>query len=301
MMERNSRMIQNGMNRQESMTGQGAAGQGAAEGAAGQAGKKWQLLDATMIKGIAVILMFFDHVHQMYAWNGAPMWLTMLGRPVFPMFLFIAAESFHYTRDRKKYLKRLLFASWGMTILTFLVQQIVPNPNVVLMNNAFSTFFVTALYMQCWDWFSDGIRNKSPKQVVRAMLCGLIPVLCAAPMFLLANLTLKAEIPRHIVRFLAMLALLTPSILTVEGGVSLIVLGVLFYIFRERRVMQVLILLLLSALVYLVDGGIQWMMCAAAVPMMLYNGKRGRGLKNFFYVFYPAHIVILYLLETFTS
>jgi len=55
---------------------------------------------------------------QMYAWNGAPRWLTMLGRSVFPIFLFAAAESFHYTRDRKAYLRRLLFACWGMTLFT---------------------------------------------------------------------------------------------------------------------------------------------------------------------------------------
>lgn len=31
--------------------------------------------------------------------------------------------------------------------------------------------------------------------------------------------------------------------------------------------------------------------------MLLYNGKRGRGIKNFFYIFYPAHVYILYALS----
>ena len=56
---------------------------------------KWQILNATTLKLIAVILMFLDHIHQMYAWKGAPLWLTMLGRPVFPIFFFIAAERYH--------------------------------------------------------------------------------------------------------------------------------------------------------------------------------------------------------------
>jgi hypothetical protein len=36
----------------------------------------------------------------------------------------------------------------------------------------------------------------------------------------------------------------------------------------------------------------------AAVFVLLYNGKRGAGLKDFFYVFYPLHIYVLYILAT---
>ena len=107
---------------------------------------RWQVLNATTLKLLAVVLMFLDHIHQMFAAAGAPLWLTMAGRLVFPIFLFASAESFHYTRSKKNYLKRLLFASWGMTIFTFVLQRLVPNEHVVLMNNAFSTFFIAALY-----------------------------------------------------------------------------------------------------------------------------------------------------------
>lgn len=256
---------------------------------------RWEILDATSLKLAALILMVFDHVHQMYAWAGAPMWLTALGRPVFPMFLFIASESFHYTGYRKKYLQRLFLASLGMTVFTFVLQFAFPNPDIVLMNNAFSTFFVSALYMQFWDWFADGVRHRDRKLIVRAVLCCFIPVLCALPMFLLGGLTSKVVLPLQFVRFLAMFALLLPNILTVEGGCAFVLLGVLFYIFREKRGIQILFLLLLSAVSYRVDGGVQWMMCFAAIPILLYNGERGRGMKSFFYIFYPLHIGLLYL------
>ena len=37
-----------------------------------------------------------------------------------------------------------------------------------------------------------------------------------------------------------------------------------------------------------------WMSGFAAIPMYLYNGKRGRGNKKLFYWFYPAHVYVLY-------
>jgi uncharacterized membrane protein len=97
---------------------------------------------------IALILMAIDHIHQMFVPFGAPTWMTWFGRPVFPLFLFCSAEAFHFTRDRKKYLWRLLIASWAMTLLTFITQFALPNPEIVLINNAFTTFFIAGLYMQ---------------------------------------------------------------------------------------------------------------------------------------------------------
>ena len=68
----------------------------------------WQFLNATTLKLIAAALMFIDHIHEMFSHVGAPMWLTMLGRLVFPMFLFASSESFHYTHSKKRYFFSLL-------------------------------------------------------------------------------------------------------------------------------------------------------------------------------------------------
>ncbi|WP_244856961.1 TraX family protein [Oceanobacillus sp. J11TS1] len=48
---------------------------------------------------------------------------------------------------------------------------------------------------------------------------------------------------------------------------------------------------------YLIQfAGYQWFMIAALPLILLYNGKKGIGLKYFFYIFYPAHIIILYFI-----
>lgn len=259
---------------------------------------KWQILDATTLKFLAVLLMVLDHIHEMFVSMGAPMWLTMAGRLVFPMFLFAASESFYYTHSKKRYLQRLLFASWGMTIFTFLLQTVLPNPNVVLMNNAFSTFFVTGLYMLCWDTLKAGIRQKSPMKIGKAAVIFLVPILCAIPVYLMAMLSFNENVPGSVIRLLARISRLIPNILAVEGGASLVALGLLFYIFRKHRAIQIVVLLALSLIVYLSGNAVQSLMALAAIPIALYNGKRGKGMKNFFYIFYPAHIGLLYCIAT---
>ncbi|MBE6908975.1 MAG: hypothetical protein E7474_05155 [Ruminococcaceae bacterium] len=33
------------------------------------------------------------------------------------------------------------------------------------------------------------------------------------------------------------------------------------------------------------------------LPILIYNGKRGKGLKWLFYIFYPAHLLLIFLLR----
>lgn len=258
----------------------------------------WQFLNATTLKLIAATLMFIDHIHEMFSHVGAPIWLTMIGRLVFPMFLFAASESFHYTHSNKRYLLRLLIASWFMTTFTFVLQGILPNDNVALMNNAFSTFFVSGLYMLFWDIFVDGIHQKSILKIIGAILLCFIPVLLSMPVLIGGFLVANENISPDIVRYIAIFSLYLPSILIVEGSYFSVLLGLLFYIFRKDRVLQIAVLVAMSAYIFITGDRIQSIMIFAAVPIALYNGEKGKGIKNFFYIFYPLHIGILYVIST---
>jgi hypothetical protein len=244
--------------------------------------------------------MVFDHIHQMWAHSGAPMWLTGLGRPVFPMFLLAMSESFHYTHSRKAFLKRLLFASWFMTVFSMVLQYVLPNDDIVLMNSAFSTFFIAGLYMLFYDMLIDGIKTRKAGKIAVAILLCLVPIITSLPAILVSNLSINNAFSPLVIRTMLMACFLLPNILLVEGGLIMVALGVLFYALRKWRWAQIVVLAALSTLVFIKSnvGDIQWLMVFAAIPMLLYNGEKGRGMKNFFYIFYPAHIYLLYIIAT---
>lgn len=258
---------------------------------------KFKILNGTQIKLLAAIFMFFDHVHEMFYWHGAPMWLTMLGRPVFPLFLFMSAEAFHYTRDRHRYLRRLLTGTWIMAILTTVLQRMFPMDDVILINNAFSTFFVSALWMGACDLFRSGLKECRKRNIIKAIGIALLPVIFCIPVLMAGTLAASPTYNQTIVDILLFLSMVLPNVMMAEGGIGMCLIGLVFYIFRKHRWVQFSFLLAISLLLLIRSPqNIQWMMIFAAIPMLLYNGQKGKGLKNFFYIYYPAHIAFLYLL-----
>lgn len=259
-----------------------------------------KLFNASQLKYLAVVLMFFDHIHQMFYDKGAPDWLVWSGRLVFPIFMFLAADSFFYTRDRKLYMKRLFLGYIFMNIVSMFIQDIFPNPNVVLMNNAFGTFFVSGLFIIGWDKIKENWVSKNRKQLLLGILIFISPLLLSIPMFVLMPLLNNPAMPMANIRYLFLLISFFPNIVMVEGGTFMALLGFIFYLFREKRLYQILALILLSVVILTTTGfeNVQWMMIFAVIPMMMYNGEKGNENKWFFYIFYPAHIYLLYIIAT---
>ena len=263
---------------------------------------KNKFANAANLKIFAAALMFLDHIHQMWASAGAPMWLKMMGRPVFPIFLFIMSESFHYTRSRKKFLIRLLIAAQLMGIGNIVLQKILPNDGIMLMNGAFMTFFVAGLYMLFYTMLVDGIKAKNAKKIAGAILLCFVPIITAAPLLAIEPLSENTAVSGGMITALITAALFIPNVFMTEGGYVMVFMSVLFYALRKWRLAQIAVLVAVSALIFVNNSGnVQWMMVFAAIPMFLYNGEKGRGMKDFFYIFYPAHIYLLYIIATLTA
>lgn len=249
-----------------------------------------QCLSGYTIKMIGIFFMVLDHIHQMFYMVGAPLWLTMAGRIVLPIFLFMAAEGYHYTHNKRRYMLRLLVAFWLMNIGNMAMSALFPLEGVVLMNGIFGTMFLSVYYMWMLDSVVAGVKERQWARILLSVGALLLPVLAAAPLLFLEALPLGV---------LQAYMLFIPSVLTVEAGVFAIAIAVGFHFLRNHRLLQLLWLVAFSVPSF-IQGDFQWMMVFAAVPILLYNGKPGRKSKYFFYGFYPAHIYLLYIIAYFT-
>lgn len=222
--------------------------------------QKIRVIDGTVLKLIAMLTMVCDHVGDIF-FPGAP-WMRVIGRIAMPIFAFCIAEGYHYTHDRRKYLLRLgVFAviSELPFDLAFSGGFDWTHQNIML------TFFLAVLALILFDYCCGSGENK--KALRFAAGCMPVVAICIAAMLLGTDYTLFGILTVwvfHIARKL-------PHPFRALSGVGLMAL------LRTKGV-------------YLGTG-------LAFIPLALYNGKKGKGLKWLFYVFYPGHLLILFLLH----
>ncbi len=92
-------------------------------------------MSAYMIKWLAVLLMVVDHVG--YFLFPDQIILRMIGRLSFPLFAFLIANGYQYTRDKKKYLLRL-----------FIFANIIQLPSL-FMSLPFNIFYTLSFGLVC--------------------------------------------------------------------------------------------------------------------------------------------------------
>ncbi|NEW07685.1 hypothetical protein GK047_16920 [Paenibacillus sp. SYP-B3998] len=253
-------------------------------------------LNSFQLKILGIMLMVFDHVHQFFVTDGAPLWFTWLGRIVAPIFLFTLAEGVHYTRSKLKYLLHLYVGYLLILFMSHLISYFMPS-DMVLINNIFGTLFLSGLYIVLIDRFIAAVKIRKWKTMISSFLLMLVPIIWSL-------FTLLLLMQEEVSRTGLYINSLFPSLVAVEGGFIYVLLGIVFYYLRKYRIAQIASLVALSVLVGFaspepmtnLDQNFQWLMVIAAIPIYLYNGQKGKNMKYFFYIFYPVHIYFLYIL-----
>lgn len=256
-------------------------------------------LTGFQIKLIALFLMIFDHVHYFFSFtNKIPLWFTWIGRVVAPIFIFMTVEGFIHTRSRVKYMGRLYMGSLIMVLGNQWISRWFPRgDDAALMTNIFATLFLITVYLTIIEYLKKGIKERRIMSVVLGILGLVLPV--AIGILMMMNLHVPGMI--HAI-------FLLPTPMFVEGGPVFIALGILFYLTCDKKRLQLILYALVSialmpwqnfSLQGIFYDNFQWMMIGALPFLALYNGQRGKGMKYLFYVFYPLHIYVLYVLSTF--
>lgn len=89
------------------------------------------------------------------------------------------------------------------------------------------------------------------------------------------------------------------NLLKFEYGIYGILVILIFYIFRNNKVLLILMQALNLFMYYIFEHGKVQMYSIISVLMivLLYNHKKGKSLKYLFYIFYPLQFLILYLIK----
>ena len=106
-------------------------------------------------------------------------------------------------------------------------------------------------------------------------------------------LHLLVRMPDKWQQFLVLTALFGAAyFLRVDYGYTGLMMILLFYALRESRIFK---FIAVAAVNILFMGGVQSYAALAMIPIAFHNRTKGPGMKWLFYVFYPAHLLILYL------
>lgn len=228
-------------------------------GSDGRQGFSLRLLDGTALKLIAMISMVSDHVGDSFFPD--QIWMRIIGRMALPIFAFCTAEGFIHTHDRMKYLRRMgIFA-----LISEIPFDLVTSGKVLEFThqNIMVTFFWAILALICFE----SLRKRETK-ISKALSW-------------------------------AVLAAAMAGSLVFGMDYSFLALGIIFIYFLLSS--RAPVWNNAAAIAYhaaLRNVGIYWFGLLGFIPILMYNGRKGRGLKWLFYCFYPGHLLLIWLIRT---
>lgn len=235
-------------------------------------------LNASALKTIAILAMLVDHVAYVFVdeyYSPLGVLLHFIGRITGPVMFFFVAEGYHKTKNVGRYMLRMaLFAA-----LSYL-------PFIYMPTGALPT-----------------AANFLDLNVIYTLFLGLV------------SLWVLHNVKQPVLKWLLILGLLLLSTYG-DWGYTAVLMILIFDLFRESFRYQCLaysivvaceVLPSLLRALPLALGGAPFAQYAGSlgyvvvqlgmfVPLLLlglYNGKRGGMNKWFFYIFYPAHMVVI--------
>lgn len=232
-----------------------------------------KILSSNALKIIACIFMLIDHVGLVFMADNV--YMRAVGRLAFPIFAFLIVQGLMHTSDIRKYIMRMgAFALISEIPFDLAIHDRLWYPGA---QNVF--FTLTAGLFAIYSMESRGRLGKWRVEI--ALAAALI-----------------AEFLRFDYGMAGIGIILVfywcENERRTEMSADAGSVGVLSY-FRLRQNVEAVII---STITYVLCLGMKQLYALLAlIPINMYNGKRGRwNLKYVFYVFYPAHLLIIWLI-----
>lgn len=247
---------------------------------------KSKILNSNQLKLIAIIAMTVDHIawamFDGYPSALLPLVMHIIGRITCPIMCYFIAEGYHYTRNINKYTFRLFaFAFVSHFAYIFASNDFVDFKSFIPFY--YGNFLNQTSVMCSLAWGLVMLRIADSKRIKSIYKVLLVIMICI--------ITLPSD-------WSCIAALCIMAIGTNRGDFRKQMSWMIFYV-------------ALYSLVYFfaIDKayGILQMGVVLSIPVIaMYNGKRGKNpkinkfMKWFFYIFYPAHLFVIGLINYFS-
>jgi len=231
-----------------------------------------------VIKLIALSTMIIDHLGAVYPMY-FPFAFRVVGRAAFPLFAFLIAEGCRNTRSMSKYLLRLgVFALVSEIPFDLAFSKIYFNSTEISFigfTNIFYTLFLGTLAIFAFQKLKE-------RGVIHALF-SVIPL--AASMWLASFLTTDYGARGVLLIFLLYAVPKKIPRLIVMAGYLVYMYGAFLWLalFGEEG---------FAPFINMYATGVLAGALASVAVAAFYNGKRGPGMKWFFYAVYPAHLLL---------
>ncbi len=258
------------------------------------------------LKIIAIITMLIDHIGAIYIsprlHPQAYLLFRGIGRLAFPIFVFLIVEGFHHTRNVKKYLIRLgVFALLSEIPFDLAFYQVRFGRDVI---TDIKNVFVDGFDRNAIDLLINNFNLN--QNIFFTLFLGLLLI------YLMSFIDLKFQSGIMINNLLQAIAIIVTCmcaiILKTDYDISGILMILVFYLFRGRKLLLSISLFIICTLLlsdlktFMALGSLRSVISMfatfAMIPIAFYNGKKGKDVKYFFYIFYPAHLLILFFIQT---
>ena len=229
-------------------------------------------INANQLRVLAMFLMLLDHLWATLVPGN--FWMTYLGRLAFPIFAFQISEGFFHSADRKRYAKRLLL----FALLSEVPFDLIYGGTVLYPFHQNVMFTLLLGLLACCA--IDRARRERP---AKAILRGTLSV---AGLFLLSLVGMVDYGWRGMLTVVAFYVLRDFPGAWLAQAAALVLLNIVNFMGQTIPVLGW-------------DFPTQGFAVLSLLPIWLYNGRRGGGgkaLQYAFYAFYPAHMLVLYLL-----
>ena len=241
-----------------------------------------------ILKIIALISMFCDHFGDAYLKHFSI--LNLIGRIAFPIFAFQISEGYTHTKNVKKYFFRLgIFALISQIPFSLFLYKFLDSSPLSL--NVFFTLFFGLLSIYLYDYinklFDKCNKNKYNSENINS-----------------SNSVFRLDIILGLI--IVLLIAYIAKLLNTDYGAWGVILVFAFYIFRNKKMLRLIAFALLVFIKYLpslIQSNFHYiyilMSIATFLPILfidLYNGKQGKKIKYLLYLFYPIHLLLLYLI-----